>query len=63
MYVFEPNGKVKAIPVTGRGRAQKIVMRRGFHILYNRLTDGGEFVSLMRRPPLIPRKIPGTYFC
>jgi hypothetical protein len=25
--------------------------------------DGGEVVSLMRRPPFTPRKIPGTHFC
>jgi hypothetical protein len=31
--------------------------------LYNRLTDGGEVVSLTRRPPFTPRKIPGTGFC
>jgi hypothetical protein len=29
----------------------------------NRLTDGGEVVSLTRRPPFVPRKIPGTHFC
>jgi hypothetical protein len=29
-------------------------------VLDNRLTDGGEGVSLTRRPPLTPRKIPGT---
>jgi hypothetical protein len=31
--------------------------------LDNRLTDCGEVVSLMRRPPFTPRKIPGTHFC
>jgi hypothetical protein len=31
--------------------------------LDNRLTDGGEVVSLKRRPPFNPRKIPGTNFC
>jgi hypothetical protein len=31
--------------------------------LDNRLTDGGEVVSPMRRPPFIPRKIPITHFC
>jgi hypothetical protein len=29
----------------------------------NRLTDVGEVVSLMVRPPFIPRKIPGIHFC
>jgi hypothetical protein len=31
-------------------------------VLDNRLTDGGEAVGLMRRPPFTPRKIPGTHF-
>jgi hypothetical protein len=26
------------------------------------LTDGGEFVSLTRRPPFTPMKVPGTHF-
>jgi hypothetical protein len=30
------------------------------HFLGNRLTDGGEIISLTRRPPI---KIPGTDFC
>jgi hypothetical protein len=30
--------------------------------LDSRLTVGGE-VSLTRRPPFTPRKIPGTHFC
>jgi hypothetical protein len=33
------------------------------HFLENRLTDGGEVVSLIRRPPFTPRKIPDTHFC
>jgi hypothetical protein len=33
------------------------------HFPDNRLTDGGEVVSLIRRPPLTPRKIHGTHFC
>jgi hypothetical protein len=31
--------------------------------LDNRLTDGGEIVSLTRRPPVTPRNIPGSHFC
>jgi hypothetical protein len=31
--------------------------------LDNWLIDGGEIVSLTRRPLFIPRKIPGTHFC
>jgi hypothetical protein len=33
------------------------------HFPDSRLTDGGEVVSLKRRPPFTPRKIPGTHFC
>jgi hypothetical protein len=33
------------------------------HFLDNRLTDGGEIVSLMRQPPFTPRAIPSTPFC
>jgi hypothetical protein len=29
------------------------------HFLHNRLTDGGEVVSLARRPSFTPRNIPG----
>jgi hypothetical protein len=32
------------------------------HLLDNWLTDGGDVISLMRRPPFIPRKILGTHF-
>jgi hypothetical protein len=31
--------------------------------LDNRLTDDGEVISLMRRPPFISKKNPGTHFC
>jgi hypothetical protein len=31
------------------------------HFLDDRLTDGGEVISLTRRPPFTPRKIPGTH--
>jgi hypothetical protein len=37
-------------------------MSRLSHILDNRLTDGDEAVSLMRRLPFMHRKIPGTHF-
>jgi hypothetical protein len=38
-------------------KAYKVVRRQGKHIfLDNRLTDGGEFVSLMRRPRFTPHK-------
>jgi hypothetical protein len=43
--------------------AHRVVRRRGApHLLDNRLTDGGEFVSLTRRQPFTPRKILGTHF-
>jgi hypothetical protein len=37
-------------------------MSRLPYFLDSRLTDGGEVVSLTRRPPFTPRKIPGTHF-
>jgi hypothetical protein len=41
-------------------KAHRVVRRRGSYIfLVNRLTDGGEVVSLTRRPSFAPRKIPG----
>jgi hypothetical protein len=55
--------KGKAIPVTGRGGPYGCETSRLPHFLDNRLTDGGEVVSLTRRSPFIPRKIPGTHFC
>jgi hypothetical protein len=55
--------KGKAIPVTGREGPEGCETSRLPHYLDNRLTDGGEVVSLTRRPPFTPRKIPGTHFC
>jgi hypothetical protein len=52
----------KAIPVTGREGPQGCETSRLSHFLDNRLTDGDEVVSLTRRPPFTPRKIPGTHF-
>jgi hypothetical protein len=43
-------------------KAHRIVRRRGSHILHSWLIDGGEIVSLTRRPPFTSRKIPGTHF-
>jgi hypothetical protein len=37
-------------------------MSRIPHLLDSRITDGGEVVSLTRRPPCTPRKIPDTHF-
>jgi hypothetical protein len=54
--------KGKAIPVTGRGDPYGFGKSRLPYFLDNRLTDGGEVVSLKRRPPFTP-KIPGTHFC
>jgi hypothetical protein len=55
--------KGKAIPVPGVGGPQGCETSRLSHFLDNRLTDGGEVVSLTRVPPFTPRKIPGTHFC
>jgi hypothetical protein len=53
----------KAINVTGRGGQYGCERSRLPHFLDDRLTDGGEVVSLTRRPPFTLRKIPGTHFC
>jgi hypothetical protein len=53
-----------AIPVTGREGPYGCETSRFPHFLLDsRLTDGGEVVSLTRRPPFTPRTIPGTHFC
>jgi hypothetical protein len=49
IYIYE---KGKAIPVTGRGGPYDCETSGLPHFLDNRLTDGGEVVSLTRRPPL-----------
>jgi hypothetical protein len=41
--------------------AHRVEMSRLPHFLDNRLTDGGEVVSLTRQLPFTPRKIPGTH--
>jgi hypothetical protein len=55
-----------AIPVTGRGGLQGCKMLRITHCLDSRLTDGGEVVSFMHRPPSTPQKhyffASGTHF-
>jgi hypothetical protein len=55
--------KVKLSLLTGRGGPYVCEKSRLPHFLDNRLTDGGEVVSLTRRPPLPPRNIPDTHFC
>jgi hypothetical protein len=57
------NVKDKAIPVTGCGGPYGCKTLRLLHFLDNRLTDGGEAVSLTLLPPFISRKILGTHFC
>jgi hypothetical protein len=59
---LEHTDKGKAPPVTGHGSSQICETWRLLHFLDNELTDDGEAVSLMRRPPFTPRKIPGTHF-
>jgi hypothetical protein len=54
--------KSKANPVRGSGDPQDCKTSRLPHFLDNQLTDGGEVVSLTRRPPFTPRKIPNTHF-
>jgi hypothetical protein len=55
--------KGKATLITGRGCPQGCETSRLPHFLGNRLTDGGEVVSLKLRPPFTPRRISGTHFC
>jgi hypothetical protein len=55
--------KGKALPLTGREGPQGCETSRLPHFLDNRLTDGGEVVSLMCWQPYTPRKILGTHFC
>jgi hypothetical protein len=51
------------VPVTGSGGPQGCERSRVPYFLDNRLRDGGEVVSLTRRPSFTTRKIPGTHFC
>jgi hypothetical protein len=53
----------KTVPITGREGPWGCEMSRLPHFLDNRLTDGGEVVSLTRQLPFTPRKIPGTHLC
>jgi hypothetical protein len=55
--------KGNAIPVTGHEGPQGCETSKLPHFLDNRLTDGGEVVSITRRPFFTPRKIPDTHFC
>jgi hypothetical protein len=55
--------KAKAITVAGRGDPSGCERSRLSHFLYSRLTDVCEVLSLKRRPPFTPRKIPVTHFC
>jgi hypothetical protein len=51
----------KAIPVTTRGGPQGCETSKLPRSLENRLRD--DVLSLKRRPPITPRKIPDTHFC
>jgi hypothetical protein len=55
--------KVKLSLLTGREGPYGCEMLRLPHFLNSRLKDGGEVVSLTRRPPFTPEMIPGTHFC
>jgi hypothetical protein len=52
----------KAVSVTDREGPQGCERLR-LPLLDSWLIDGGKVVSLTRRPPFTPRKIPGTRFC
>jgi hypothetical protein len=49
--------------LTGSGGPYGCETSRLPHFLTNRLTGGGEVVSLTRRHPFTSKKIPGTHFC
>jgi hypothetical protein len=57
-------GKSKTLLVKGRGGPEGCETSRLPHFLDNRLTDGGEVISLTRRQAALypPRKIPSTHF-
>jgi hypothetical protein len=56
-YIYNYSGKVsKTNPVTGHGGPQGCETSRIPHFLDNRLIDGGEVVSLTRRPPFTPQE-------
>jgi hypothetical protein len=54
---------IEAIPLTGLRGPQICNTSRLPYFLDNRLTDGGEVVSLTRRPPFTPRNTSSTHFC
>jgi hypothetical protein len=55
--------KDQAIPVTGHGGPHGCQTLTFARLLDNDLTDGAEVVSIKRRKPSAPRKIPCTYLC
>jgi hypothetical protein len=55
--------KIKLFMLTGRGGPQGCETSRLPHFRDSRLTNGGEVVSLTRRPLFTPRKIHDTHFC
>jgi hypothetical protein len=62
-FTVEQKKKSKDIFATGRGGLQGSETSSIPYFLDSRPTDGGEAVSLTRRPRLTARKIPGTHFC
>jgi hypothetical protein len=60
--MYKGKKKKNAISVRRREGPQGCATPRLQNFVENRLTDGGE-VSLTRRPPFTPCKIPGTPFC
>jgi hypothetical protein len=54
----------KVIAATGRGGPSGYEMSRlPYFVIDNRLTEGGEVVSIMRWLIFTHRKIPSTHFC
>lgn len=46
----------KSIPITGHGGPKRYDMSMIPHFPHNRLTNGGEFVSLMHQSSFTPQK-------
>jgi hypothetical protein len=61
LYTLKQNKLNKSIHITSRRGPLGCETSKFPHFLKNRLTDGGEIVSLTRRPLFTPGKIPGTY--
>jgi hypothetical protein len=63
LFAFLRVKESKAVSVTDRAVPHESEASRFLHFLDNCQTEGGEVVSLTRRPNFTPGKIPGAHFC